>query len=264
MSDFDIEDRFQAALQHAGLTKEAAASVLSDEDGTEEIETVEGEDEEPQADERPAPTSSLSLFQHPEAHPYVLDLLLLKKYGPEWLEWEQLTVALAVQKDFGATLSDSNMQKLQAVKTLHLVDGFWTNWEIFVPVAIALSGAMPDFEVMQIPTVSQCAVAVDIANQIRSNMTWTDEMKTYLEVVHRFDGVFLAIDPLDFVTIDADEYPVDQPAIAARWPEVRKSGVAPTGDTGTDEQLRRLLIIHDTVKESRADLRAQLPLLRHE
>ncbi len=251
MSDGDLAQRFKEAAILAKVLK------LSPEE--EEIETTESVDAEPRAEAR-AP-KALDLFQHPDTHPYVLDLMLLQKYGPEWLEWEQLTLELMVARDFNTKLSEINLQKVQAVKTIHYTDTFWQDWEVFVPCTMALNGVMPDFDVMQIPTVAQCAVAVDTVSRLRSDAPWSEEMKVYLEVVHMFDGIFCSIPPLDFVQIDGRDYPVDCAEVSSKWPEVRRTGTAPTGDDVTSEQLRRLLVVQEALRESQADLRNQLSLL---
>jgi hypothetical protein len=230
---------------------------------TTEEETTQSVPATSEADAKPHPSPTLdNLFEHPDAHPYVLDLALLKKYGPEWLEWEPDTLFMQVPEDFNsASISDLNMSKLQAVKTLHLVDGFWQEWEIFTPVTMALNGLFPDFRVAQVPTVAQCAVAVDIARRIRTEPAWSDEMRAYLEVVHKHDGISCSIEPLEFVEVDMEDYPVDCADVVRQWPLVRRTRKAPTGDTTTDEQLRRLLVVQQSIDEDRATLAAQLPLL---
>jgi hypothetical protein len=84
----------------------------------------------------PAPRlpTTINLFQHPDAHPFVLDLALLKKYGPEWMQWEQEVLEIRILADFHTkTLSDLNADKLMAVATLHLRDDFWKDWQVFRP-----------------------------------------------------------------------------------------------------------------------------------
>jgi hypothetical protein len=254
----EIELRLQRALQSANLLKVAEEVPDDDDDG----ETLTTEDAIPSA-VRPEAPRSQSLFQLHEAHPYVLDLFLLKRYGPEWLEWEPETLIARVGHDWRSGISPLNMQKLQAVKTLHFVDTFWQNWEVFTPCTTAFNNAMPDFEVMQIPTVAQCAVAVDIANRLRSEVSWSDEMKAYLEVVHKFDGVLCSIEPLEFVQIDVDAIDFDCGEVMRQWPSVRRTMQAPSDKTVTGEQLRRLLVVHETLLESRAALTTQLQLLLH-
>lgn len=262
----ELDRRLESALREAGLLKQAQGELPPE--VTKEVsisETVGETEDKPQAEKKAPPSPTfVNLFQHPDAHPYVLDLALLKKYGPEWMEWEVEVLELRIPSDFPTkSVSDLNLEKLQAMKTLHYVDGFWQSWEVFISCVMPLNGLFPDFEIMQIPTVAQCAVAVDIANRVRDDVAWTDEMKAYLEVVHKFDGIFCAIQPLDFVTIDSEDYPVDCKEVSMLWPAVRKIMKPPTGDTSTAEQLRRLLVVHESLEEHRVHLQSQLPLLLH-
>lgn len=267
MDQQEIERRFQEACEQAGLLKHAesiepSALPIEDDRTTEVEEEKPPAEEGPEAEERPpSPITFVNLFQHPDAHPYVLDLALLKKYGPEWLEWERETLLLRIPADFRtASISDLTFAKLNAMKTLHYVDTYWLSWEVFLPVTMALNGLFPDFQTMQVPTVSQCIVSVDIANRVRE-VPWSDEMLSYLEIIHKFDGIFCPIHPLDFVEVDGEDYPVNCGEIKALWPTVRKSGKPPTGETGTAEQLRRLLIVQESLEEHRLRLQEQLPLL---
>lgn len=255
-------DEAFALLKQADAVEPSALS-LEDERTTAKEETTEGDEDRAQTEKREPPKLTfINLFQHPDAHPYVLDMALLKKYGPEWMEWEPETLELRVTQDFNtASLSDLNRSKLNAMITLHYTDTFWLDWDVFLPCTMSLNGFFPDFEVMQIPTVSQCAVAVDIARRVREDVPWSDELRAYLDVVHRFEGIFCAIDPLDFVEIDGEDYPVDCKEVSMLWPAVRKSGKPPTAETVEAEQLRRLLIVHESLLEDRARLKSQLPIL---
>jgi len=200
-----------------------------------------------------------NVFGHQDAHPVVLDLLMTRQYGPEWLGWEGETIEHRVPLDFHSNISVLNLSKLQAMRTMHMVDSFWQRWEIFCWCLMPLNGVFPDFEIMQVPTVAQCMVAVDIANRTRDDMLWDAEIKAYLEVVHRHDEILVPQSPLDFVTVDTVGYPIDVAAIRKRWPEVR---VNPTkavgGDTVEDEQLRRMLDVYDVLEQSRRQLHQQL------
>ena len=206
----------------------------------------------------------INLFQHPDTHPYVLDLALLQKYGPEWMEWEPETLELRIPLDFPTReVSDLNMEKINAVKALHYVNTFWLDWDVFLPCTMAFNGLYPDFNVMQVPTVAQCAIAVDLANRVRSDVDWSVEVRAYLDAVHRFDGVLCPIDPLDFVEVDTEGLPIDCEEIQRLWPDVRRTGKAPTEESVTAEQLRRMLIVQGALQETREQLQAQLPLLLH-
>ncbi len=202
-----------------------------------------------------------NIWRHPDAHPVVLDYLLLQKYGTDWMNWEPETIEAQVPKDFNTqTLSDLNLSKIQACKTLHFVDSFWHRWEVFIWCTMPFNGIFPDFQHMQVPTVAQCAVAVDIANRLRDDVEFSLEVKTYLEQVHRHDGVLVPTPPLDFIDPPEHGVEVNIPDIKKRWAEVRASGSTPSADTMENEQLRRMLLVHTFLEESRTRLRQQLRL----
>lgn len=208
--------------------------------------------------------TSQNIWRHPDAHPVVLDYLLLQKYGVDWMNWEPETLELRIPQDFSTqTLSDLNLSKIQACKTLHFVDTFWQRWEVFAWCAMTFNGVFPDFQTMQVPTVAQAAVAVDIARRLRTDVEYSLEMKTYLGVVHRHDGVLVPIAPLDFVHVDVSDVNVDAADIRHRWTGVRTSGMVSKAATMEDEQLRRMLIVHHFLEESRTRLRQQLRLVLH-
>lgn len=232
-------------------------------DPTEELETLD-KSEDALKEQSSAAVSSVTLkniFKNPASHPVVLDLVLLKKYGPEWYGWETETLQHHIPQEFGHEISELVLSKVQAVRTLHMVDFYWQQWEIFCWCTMPLNGVFPDFEVMQVPTVAQCMVSVDIANQLRDDVEWGSEVKAYLEVVHRHDGIFVPQAPLDFVHVDTDGLVVDPKEVQLLWPAVRSSDQMPKAETVTAEQLRRMLSAYRYLEDSRVNMRAQLPLV---
>jgi hypothetical protein len=216
--------------------------------------TMSHEDSDPRdrqivTDEKiPIGITAKNIFRHPAAQPLVLDLLLIDKYGALWLDWEYETLEHLIPRDFGIDrVSDLNMSKIQAVKTLHLSDTFWKRWEVFCWVAMPLNALFPDFKVMQVPTVYQCMLAVDTAKRIRGDVQWSDEICAYLAVVHRHDGVMIPQAPLDFVSVDVDGYPFDAFAVRDRWPSVRSEA--------------KYLFIRKEFDAHRVDLRRQLEIV---
>jgi hypothetical protein len=207
--------------------------------------------------------TTINLFQHPDTHPVILDLALTKKYNEEWWEWEWEVLEFQIPKDFPtSSVSDLTMHKIEAMRTLHLNSNFWTRWEVFLWLTMPLNDLYPDFVVMQVPTLAQCLVSTEIADSVYLNHEWSQELLGYLEAAYRHDGIFCPVWPLEEVPIEVSGF-VDQKEILSRWPEVNKSRVPPTGETVTDEQLRRMLVVTDYLEESRARLAAQLPLIRH-
>ncbi len=252
------------------LEKRAESRASHEEEPTVVIETTEGdEDVDPaiKAELGKAKVSSVSvvnIFRNPDAHPLTLDLVLLRKYGPEWMAWELETLQHRLQQDFRApSIADVNIEKLQACKTLHMVDDFWLRWEVFNPCCAALNGHFADFRSLQVPEVAECMVAVDIANRIRDDLTWSEEIRVFLSAVHRHGGVLCPQAPLDFISVDTEGLPVDCKEVTERWPGVRGTGKAPSGDSVEDEQLRRLLASWAYLEITRQRLKSQLSILQH-
>lgn len=204
-----------------------------------------------------------NLFRHPLAHPIVLDLCLLKKYGVEWLGWEWETVQLRVLQDFRSGLSTLNLSKLMAMATLHLVDTYWQRWEVFCWLTMPFNGLIADFETMQKPSVIECLISVDIASRVRNDVQWDPEVVAYLSTVFRYDGLLVPISPCDFVPVETHDIGFDAEAVKKEWPRVRDSRRAPQDESVASEQLRRMLVAYDALEENRALLRHQLPLVEH-
>jgi hypothetical protein len=259
--------RYEDELFHLlkGLGDPTHAGRLIREDATEVVETFDAPKEiAAVVASHPAKTSSVTLrncFHHPDAHPLLLDVLLLRKYGPEFLGWEVETLEHHIPKDFGTSaVSHVNLAKIQACRALHNVDSPWERWEVFTWVAVALNGIPPDFEVLQIPTVAQALVAIDIADRVRQDVPWAREVEIFVDALFRHDGVFFELPPADFLHIIAPN--VDRQAIQARWPSIRASRTIPTDETIEGEQLRRLLTVHEYVLDHQERLLSQLEILR--
>lgn len=260
----DLEQSLLDVLQARQRRQQDAPLPRVPEEPTIEVETV--------TPERPAPSGKApaehgvtvtNLLRHPDAHPVVLDFVLLKRYGPEWMVWEPETLEGHIGRDFRGGVSDLNFSKIQAVKTLHLVDSFWLQWEVFLPCLTVFNGTFPDFSVLRPPTVAQCAVAVDIANYIRDDVDWSPEIKAFIGVVFQHDDIFCPVEPLDFVPVDVEGLPINRSEIMGLWPGVRASREEPKGDSITSEQLRRMLTVYNYLEEYRSRLKKQLPSATH-
>lgn len=255
----DFEKRFTAAVK--GLEKKAA---IAEDPGNTPLALSETTEEHEGKKEKPARPIVINLFQHPDSHPVVLDLLLLRKYGPDWLSWESEFIREKIPVDFPTKdLSDLNMEKIQAVRVLHLNDTFWQRWENFNPIVQVFNNQFPDFQKLQVPATAMIAVAIDTAKRIREDVKWSPEVVDYMRMVCRYDGVFRPPEPLGFLEVEVKHGFVDTDEIAEKWPAVRKSSTAPTGDTIVDEQLRRNLTIHQYLEEFRGRLSNQLSLVSY-
>jgi hypothetical protein len=267
MRVLDHEDGLLEALKGVGVQPSPVRDKqLHADDATEVVEDVGAKEPEPLrlvVSTQPAVTMT-NLFRHAEAHPIILDLVLLRRYGADWLDWEPETIESAIIQDFSAgSVSDLNLSKINACKALHLVDSFWKRWEVFTWCTMPLNGLFPDFRTQQVPTVGQVLVAVDIANRIREDASWSGELEAFIKTVYRHDGILVPVPPADFFTLDAGDHKADTHEIDERWPLIRSTGKAPAGDTMVAEQLRRMLHVYQYLEESRSRLRKQMELVPH-
>ena len=246
----ELEKRFKDALGDLQGPAEDVSGPVATTEGMEEVQDT-------------APPTSINLFQHPDAHPVVLDLLLTKRYGDAWLGWEDEVLEIQIPLDFGTpSVGELTMDKIEAMRTLHISSNFWSRWEVFLWITMPLNDIYPDFAVMQVPTLAQCLVATEVADSVHKNHVWSQELTDYLGVVYKHDGIFCPVWPLEEIEIDVPDL-VDQETILKRWPEVNRTRIPPKGENITDEQLRRMLVATDALEESRARLEAQLPLVRY-
>lgn len=261
MAKPQYEDELFSVLTSLGREVPVKGKV---EDPTEKVETVDTDVEIskilPSAS--PSSVSIRNCFRHPDAHPVLLDLVLLRKYGVDFLGWQGETLEHVVPQDFSSSLSHVNLSKIQACKTLHLVDSFWNQWEVFSWLTMALNGIPPDFEIMQVPTTAMAAVAVDIANRVRTDVPWSGEVKAFIRTLMEHDGIHVTLSPLEFVDPTSIEA-INIPLITSRWGDVRASNKVPQEESVEGEQLRRMLVVHNYVREFQDKLRDQLEILRH-
>lgn len=255
-----FDDRLLAAM--AGLEKTASDPSVAGPDSLEGVETVPPDQHSGPPVQPPRPPVSINLFQHPSAHPLILDLALLKKYGPDWMLWDIETLVWRVPQDFRTkSISELNLGKIQAVKTLHYNDDYWLKWEVFNWCTQPFNNLYADFRALQVPSAAQLAVSVDIANRIRTDTAFNLEVKAFMETACRFEGVFYPPDSLAFLQVKPDHDLVDIARIADEWPKVLASGQLPTADTIVAEQLRRSLVVHRFLQESQARLSNQLSMV---
>lgn len=143
------------------------------------------------------PISPKNIFWNSEAHPYVLDLVLLKFFGLEWFSWLPETVFTEIERTFNKSVGDITKMKIMAVQTLHVIDSFWERWEVFEKTILALNGVWPKLGAIQPLELPQLMSGVAIANDIRKEK-FSDEVAHYVAACFLNANVTAAPTPLDF------------------------------------------------------------------
>jgi hypothetical protein len=290
------EDKLLAVLEKIGQEGgvSAATPSVTDADAPlgEHLETA-GPDQDPNDDPRSdepidpagvpaglAPINSRNLFVHHDAHPVVFDLALLARYETDWFEWESATLWKEIKEDFRVpSISDHACAKIQAIKTLHINEWFWTRWEVFCWITQALNNNIPDFQVIQKPSMAQLMNAVEIANMVRSGEEFVQQVQSWVAAAIVDEGVFHAPNPVAFcqdeivqlleeLKIEGSEQLIAD--VQERHREVIRispeAWAAASGpilqENAVDIQVAKLKVAFDYLALRRRQLKDQLRLLR--
>jgi len=131
-----------------------------------------------------------------------LDLILIDTFGPDWLEWESETVWSEIEAEFGATPSVHSRNKINALKTMHIVDTPWTEWEVFNIVAQALNGNIPDFRILQKPSPLEVAFAVEVMRKVKER-EFSSEIARFVAAAFLNEEIVYLPPPVEFAQVHA-------------------------------------------------------------
>lgn len=267
--------------QPAGASGEVPAKLDADE-GSVHPETVAHPDPlqpvlpaAPKVLEQPAPISGKNLFVHHDTHAVVYDVLLLKKYELDWFKWEYETLWHTIMQDFRVpSISDHAKSKIQAIRTLHINEWFWTKWEVFCWVCQALNNNIPDFQILQKPSVPQLFTAVDMASMVRDDEQFSAELQMFIAACMVDEGVVYAPEPVRFCqdeienllkSLKVEEILGTIGEVAAKWRVIigKPSNEVELQETPVDVQIARLLVARDYLALRRRQMKDQLRMLDH-
>lgn len=222
-----------------------------------------------------APIDHKNLWVHHDAHPVVLDISLLKMYDTDWFEWEAATLWKEIMEDFHVpSISDHVKAKVQAVKTLHINEWFWTKWEVFCWITQALNNNIPDFHVLQKPSIPQLMNAVDIATMVRDGEEFEAELQMFVAAAVLEEGVLYAPEPIAFcqdeiVQLLDQQNPEAKALISEvdkRWKELgarpQEEWATELEETPVDVQVAKLVVSQNYLSLRRRQLKDQLRLLK--
>jgi hypothetical protein len=218
-----------------------------------------------------SPVTRKTLFVHHDTHPVVYDVALLKEYGVDWFEWEAATLWSEILRDFKVpSISDHAKTKIQAIKTLHISESFWTEWEVFGWISQALNNNIPDWQTMQKPSIGQLLNAVDVATLVRADEVFSPEVQGYVAASILDEGVLYAPDELKFCQPDIDLYAASRPVedyasivheTQTRYLQLRGGASLDLQENAVDVQVAKLKVAWDYLTKRREQLKEQLLLL---
>jgi hypothetical protein len=287
------EENLLAVLEKIGQPEGVSAAVPAVEDADaplgEHLEALPGPSEDPNAEpqeprpgipEGPVPITNKNLFVHHDTHPVVFDIILLKQYQEDWFTWEAETLWKEIKEDFRVpSISDHSKAKIQAIKTLHINEWFWTKWEVFCWITQAVNNNIPDFQVLQKPSIPQLFNAVDIAGMVRKDEKFLPEIQMFVAAAIVDEGVVYAPEPVAFCQDEIVQLLGDQKidgaeqlisSVKKRFEQIMKIDPADWAaakdpilqEVPEDIQSAKLKVAADYLSLRRSQLQHQLRLLR--
>lgn len=145
-----------------------------------------------------------NVWRHPNAHPLVLTLLLLDRYGKEYLDWDAETLRITLYRE-DVRLSNSVWTKIQAARVGLMAPSPWRQWEIFHSVARGLNGHQPNFTYLERPEMGHLAVAVDILGTMDPQRPWNEDVEKFVAAAAKDTGVPWLPAPLQFSQREIDK-----------------------------------------------------------
>ena len=199
--------------------------------------------------------SRRSFLAHHDAHPFALDVLLLKTFGPQYYDWEWETIRAELQRMFSTTVSELNFNKIEAMRTLHLSDRVWRAWEVFEKVVQALNNNIPLFDRMQKCSLAQLWNGARIMGMVRREK-FAGDVPRYVAAVFLDDSVQYCPEPLAFA---APLVPQDAEVSRAFRSFDGKRALA---ETAVDVQVAKLHVAKAYAEMRDSQLRQQLALIK--
>lgn len=143
--------------------------------------------------------SKVSLWKDPDAHPVALILMLLDRYGPEYLEWDPEVLRVTLSRD-ASQISNTTWTKILAGRVVLNSPSPWRQWDVFAPVSRGLAGIQPNFVYLEEPDIGYLMAAVDTMKLIDPKRPTGIEVDKFVAAALKHDGNVMAPAPLDFAT----------------------------------------------------------------
>lgn len=181
------------------------------------------------------PENASQAFTHPGTHPLVLNLLLLREFGHEYLGWEPETIWSEVSSVWGRSISDVSKQKVQAVRACYVSSLPLQQWPAFEKVAAGLVGVAPRPDDIQRPSPGRAHMALDVLAHVQDNGKPGDEVARYCAAVLLDHGMVYGPGSLEI----ANPFVRSDPALQAQVRSAMGRAASISGNTALDVQVSK-------------------------
>lgn len=129
-----------------------------------------------------------NLLQSPDTLATVLHAIVRDRYGDEWYGFDQLTVMMDLQADFGVDPCPAAMDRIGAIQTLMTGDSFFIRIDSFMGVCNAFASGEPFFGAFDPVTVEEAAWGIAEAGMNRDMLPFSPTIRQYCRIVLRENG----------------------------------------------------------------------------
>ena len=119
--------------------------------------------------------------------PMVLADTFNHKYGDVWLDFLPETVRSSL-KELGVD-DESLVNKAMATQTALTNADLEKDWDMFEKVVLAFNDHIPDFTIIELPSMSELVWGYTAIKGLRSSYTFGDDIKSYIIGVMRESGL---------------------------------------------------------------------------
>lgn len=192
-----------------------------------------------------------------------LKVLSIVQEHDHWMDWEPETIWHELQDHFHTNDSSNEIPRLVkdmilAIKLCLTNTMPWDHWHIFDKVIMTFNNEIPNFEVMQKPSLGEITLGVEAMNKIKANI-FSEEIQNYIAIVAREDGYLVLPEVLSFAQEKLDLYTPDvadkRQAVALAWRilKVKNELNVLNDDNMVSVQVAKLLSIDKYVKQNLPD-----------
>jgi len=207
------------------------------------------------------PTVPKHAFTNRETHPLILNLMLLKEFGSDYLGWEPETCWVEIARTWNTTISEINKNKIQAIRTCHVSDEPYQRWETFEKVSMGFVGLTPRFDLIQKPTPHRAALALDILAQVKEDLNISNEVYKYVAAVMLDHGLAYGPGPLEPCNKHLTKFVGGQRQESIRKAVKMRRKPTFNGKNEDDVQLMKVTSVKDFLESSSRALLTQLKKL---
>ena len=205
------------------------------------------------------PRDERHAWTHKETHPLILNLMLVREFGEEFMGWEPTTLWTEVRREWSnVSPSEVSRNKVQAVRTLYTTDQAWERWEIFDVVAAGLLGIPPKFDLIQRPPPHRAAFCVDVMRNSRPDVNLSTEVEKYIAASLIDHGLVFAPPPIDSCNKHLINFSMKGQQSRVR--DAVKKNKSPTfdGTNPDDVQVMKSMSVRDYVADANDALLSQM------